>query len=196
MHSRIITLLRNVFGEQSNNRRTIVHNIALLRRLTKKQLEFVILLDPCMRGNHIRADEMMKQLALVNIDPDTTKELIRSWAEQLDQMCRGKAIVFGYYRKFDELTGTTHLGRDYAIRLGLFNFLSTCGSEIKWYHMAEAATRALKKNDLENAYKCFAQLHTQNETIPARRRSVKGLTRVLHQAIKYMNFTVIDECLH
>lgn len=135
-----------------------MHDLALLKRLTNTQLEFVIRNDPLGRSDRPWARELVPMMTSMITDQNLINEFLLSWAKELEANNR-HGIASDYYRVYDERTESTEK-RSHAIRVGSFNSLMECGDCVEWFHIAQTGHRALAQKKTEQAYQCFKFLHT------------------------------------
>lgn len=192
-----------------------MHDIALLKRLSRDQLERVIRLDSLTRGNHLWGMAMLSELTQFIARPDLINALLLSWAQQHEKTGMN-GIAADYYRVVDERTGSSER-RAHAIRIVSFNFLNEC-ENIEWHHVVQISDRALELRNGKVAFDCFAYLfdraaeifraieqkevpiekiaEAKSEAKQMMRCAQKGFKNVLYEALQTLSIDLLEKCLY
>lgn len=172
----------------SKNRQVgvLVHDIALLQKLTESQLKGVIEHDPLTYNSHRQDQEAIKIWQALGIQTSLIDQLLFSCAQQMiKQKKHGSA--FDYLKMYDQRLGT-HYALAYGVKVGSFFFVSTSDDVIGWQHFAKTAENALKNNDLDSAINCYGMVEKGSKV------SVKGLNKVLRHALKCADIESVQRC--
>lgn len=190
-----------------------MHDIALLRQLTPKQLEFLIVSDPLIyAGECVDTKNAIANLKKLGIQDDLIRQLMLSWIQQLERASKN-GVAHDYCKAFDVWKGT-HLARDHAIRSA--QQLLSDVENVSWFHWIEAGLNARSKKRMLIAVQCLDQANTlikteadkidvQPSTSKTERKhasrmkawlnNTKTLKEILQEAVCNADFVVIDACL-
>lgn len=190
-----------------------MHDIALLRQLTAKQLEFLIVSDPLIyAGEHVNTKDTIANLKIIGIHDDLIRQLMWSWIQQLERAGKN-GIAHDYCKAFDAWKGT-HLAREHAIRSE--QYLLSEVDNVSWFHWLQAGLNARNKKRTLNAIHCFDQaknlIKTESDrmnvlpsTPKTERKHVsrikallnitKVLKEILQEAVCNADFDVMNACL-
>lgn len=191
-----------------------MHDIALLKRLNRDQVRYLIENDPFIMDRYLDARIFLEELAELKVDSEMTNKLLLSFAKQLED--HDPDTAFEFYGAYDARHGTK-LARAYAIRIGSADLLSETDAE--WFHYAEAASHALQRNHARYAFTCFTYIQRQAQIVFERirngdtvsekefaearvmmRRGTNGIKTVLKFAIEHIVFEpgndVMNDCLN
>ena len=190
-----------------------MHDLALLQRLTEKQLKMILAFGSIQTDKMDYAQSWPKPIDFVfaceraRISFDLINEFLLASAMKFAEAPHLQDIVAAHYRLYDSRCSTRH-AREHAIALGDPDLLLKTDGPIKWHHFFQAAYRALKMKEgyvrypeyrASIAHTCFVlaleAIATTDQMPEAKQHILKGIESTLRTAIDLVDHKTISKCL-